>query len=381
MTEKTGSKTWALYTGLAFLLLAVLGYLFRGELLGGLIAWRIGPDKEFSAQSVPTPPDYSNTNFWAALPDKPNPSQDRPAFADGGALNSPVTSKSDAAGKQTTKTPVFFVHPTSYFGKANWNQTLTDEDANWIVDQRVLRHQASVFNSCCTVYAPRYRQATFYSFIEDGSNAEQALALAFDDVKAAFANFVSRLPAGQPFILAGHSQGTRHSAQLLREVIANSELQERLIAAYLIGFSIGADDLGGVPVCNDAESIGCAVGWNSIEGNGRGIFASIDNLLCVNPLSWKTDGAYARHEGNAGAVGYAAYGPAKEGEDVTSMVLEPGAADAHCRNGQLFVPELKTDSFPQRMQGNSMHVYDYSLFHMNIRNNAIRRVAAFTGAL
>ena len=381
MTEKTGSKSWALYTGLAFLVLAVLGYLFRGQLLGGLVAWQIGPETDFSAQTVPSPPEYSDATYWAALPGKPNPSQDLPVHADGSTLRTPEISSTQAGTTPGAKTPVFFVHPTSYFGKTNWNQPLTDESANWIVDQRVMRHQASVFNSCCMVYAPRYRQATFYSFIDDGTNAEHALALAFNDVKTAFENFINRLPAGQPFILAGHSQGTRHSAQLLREVIANTELQKRLIAAYLIGFSISADDLGGVPVCSDARSTGCAVGWNSIEGNGRGIFASIDNLLCVNPLSWKTDGAYAPHKTNTGAVGFAAYGPAKDGEDVTSMALEPGAADAHCKNGQLFVPELKTASFPQRMQGNSMHVYDYSLFHMNIRNNSIARVAAFTGAL
>ena len=378
MTEKSGSKSWALYTGIAFLLLAVLGYLFRGELLGGLIAWRIGPDTEFSAQSVPAAPDYNNADHWAALPGKPNPSQDVPQSADGRALKIP---RARANQESSTKTPVFFVHPTSFFGKANWNQALTDADANWVVDERVLRHQASVFNSCCSLYAPRYRQATFYSFIENGSNAEQALGLAFSDVVAAFNNFISRLPADQPFILAGHSQGTRHSTQLLREVIANTDLQKRLIAAYLIGFSISADDLGGVDVCNNATSTGCAVGWNSIEGNGRGIFASIDNLMCVNPLSWKTDGAYAAHDGNAGAVGYAAYGPAEDGEDVSAMVLEPEAADAHCKNGQLFVPDLRSDSFPQRMQGNSMHVYDYSLFHMNIRANALERVAAFNGAL
>ena len=76
MTQKTGSKRWALYTGLAFLALAVLGYAFRGEILGGLVAWQIGPENDFSAQNVPAPPNYSDTSYWAALPDKPNPSQD-----------------------------------------------------------------------------------------------------------------------------------------------------------------------------------------------------------------------------------------------------------------------------------------------------------------
>ena len=370
MSEKTGSKRWALYTGMAFLVLAVLGYVFRGEILGGLIAWRIGPGENFSAQNVPTPPDYSLAVSWAALPDKPNPSQALPTNPDGSPINIPQT-------KAGEKTPVFFIHPTSYFGKSNWNQSLEDKDANWIIDERVLRHQASVFNSCCTLYAPRYRQATFFSFMQESSNTEQALALAYADVVDAFESFLKRIPQDQPFILAGHSQGTRHGAQLLAETIAGSELEPRLIAAYLIGFSIRESDLGGISACTRADATGCVVGWNSIEGDGRGIFAGIDNLLCVNPLSWSTDNIYAGHALNTGAIGYATYGAAKEGEDLTAMIVEPAVADAHCKTGQLFVPELRSESFPQRMQGNSMHVYDYSLFHMNIRSNAVARVAAF----
>ena len=74
------------------------------------------------------------------------------------------------------------------------------------------------------------------------------------------------------------------------------------------------------------------------------------------------------------------YGAAKNGENIATMIAEPGVADAQCKDGQLFVPELRSESFPQRMQGNSMHVYDYSLFHMNIRTNAAKRVAAFRTA-
>ena len=373
MSEKTGSKRWALYTGIVFLVLAVLGYFFRGDILGGLIAWRIGPSENFSVQNVPAAPDYSLAVSWAALPDKPNTSQALPTAPDGSPINIPQT-------KAGEKTPVFFIHPTSYFGKSNWNQSLQDKDANWIIDERVLRHQASVFNSCCTLYAPRYRQATFFSFMDKSSNTEQALTLAYGDVVDAFESFLKRIPDDEPFILAGHSQGTRHGAQLLAEKIAGSALQPRLIAAYLIGFSISEADLGGTSACTSADATGCVVGWNSIEGNGRGIFAGIENLLCVNPLSWSTDNAYAGHELNTGAIGYATYGAAKNGENIATMIAEPGVADAQCKDGQLFVPELRSDSFPQRMQGNSMHVYDYSLFHMNIRTNAAKRVAAFRTA-
>ena len=99
--------------------------------------------------------------------------------------------------------------------------------------------------------------------------------------------------------------------------------------------------------------------------------------MCVNPLSWTTDNEYQPHDLNSGAIGYASYGPAKDDEDIAAMVVEAGAADAQCKSGQLFIPDLRSDSFPQRMQGGSMHVYDYSLFYANIRANAVTRVASF----
>ena len=91
-----------------------------------------------------------------------------------------------------------------------------DAAANWIVDELVLRHQASVFNGCCEIYAPRYRQATIYSFL-DHTNGAQALALAYGDVVRAFNTFLNRIEPQQPFVVAGHSQGTRHAAELVRE--------------------------------------------------------------------------------------------------------------------------------------------------------------------
>jgi hypothetical protein len=60
------------------------------------------------------------------------------------------------------------------------------------------------------------------------------------------------------------------------------------------------------------------------------------------------------------------------------MDLEIGIADAQCQpDGQLAVLDLRSKSFPQRMFGNSMHIYDYSLFHANIRKNVAERIGAF----
>ena len=341
------------------------GYLFRGELTMALVASQIAPEGDFDSTSPPPAPDYSSPGAWAALPSIADPSDDHP-------LELPPAS-------DTHDVAVFFVHPTSYMSKASWNQPLEDADANWVVDNRVLRHQASVFNGCCEIYAPRYRQATFYSFMDTSGSGTSALDLAYSDVARAFDAFIDRIDG--PFILAGHSQGTSHAARLLREKIAGSALRERMVAAYLIGFSISLDEIGNVPVCTSSNQTGCVVGWNAVDGDDRGVFGDVDNLVCTNPLNWEDNGTYAAHDRNAGGIGYPTYGRPAEGEDPTVMILEPGAADAQCSQGVLQVPGLRSTAFPSRMPGNSMHIYDYSLFYANLRQNALDRVVAYLASI
>ena len=339
----------------------VLGYLFRQPLGQAVFSQMIGPDHGFADQPPPTAPDYTNLDLWAAHPDKSDPSDDRP----------------DGVSGNVERVSVFFVHPTTYINKASWNQPLDDADANWVVDERVLRHQASVFNGCCEVWAPRYRQATFFSFMDNGTDGEQALELAYQDVEKAFDAFLIEIGQDQPFILAGHSQGTSHGARLLRDRIAMSPLEVRMVAAYLIGFSISANNIGGLAVCNHATQTGCVIGWNAGVAAEGGLFPSKDPLICVNPLTWQANGDYSAHDLNLGGIGYPAYGRALPGEDFTAMNIELNVADATCRNGNLVIDDLRSESFPNRMPGGSLHVYDYSLFYLNLHKNAQQRVQTY----
>ena len=168
---------------------------------------------------------------------------------------------------------------------------------------------------------------------------------------------------------------------LVAEKVAGTDLMQRMVAAYLVGFSITHEQLGGIPACTSATQTGCAVGWNAMDGEGAGAFSGSGNLLCTNPLTWLRDDEYAGHELNIGAIGYPSYGAAEDGEDITLMEIEIGIADAQCFNGQLAVQDLRSTSFPARMLGNSMHVYDYSLYHMNIRTNVAERIASYQSSL
>jgi len=126
--------------------------------------------------------DYADPASWAALPDR----QDLADLIPAGV----------AARDTRVATPVavFFVHPTTYLHGDDWNDpladgTITEENTKW-----VLANQASAYNGCCDVYAPRYRQATVVAFSEgvDAETREQALELAYSDVEAAFEHFIER---------------------------------------------------------------------------------------------------------------------------------------------------------------------------------------------
>ena len=192
--------------GIAVLAVATgtAAFLYRDQITMMLAFGRLKPELSFAEATPPVAPDYSQPQSWAALPDR----QDAADVLPGG----------DVQDRQAAaEVDVFFVHPTTFFGTAGWNQSLDDTSTNALTDTFVLRSQASVYNSCCRIYAPRYRQATIYSFMDRAGDGKPALQLAYEDVERAFDYFIEHYNQGRPFILAGHSQGSVHVRTLLRE--------------------------------------------------------------------------------------------------------------------------------------------------------------------
>ena len=71
---------------------------------------------------------------------------------------------------ESRKADVFFIYPTTYFGD-HWNAAVDDAKTNRATDEGPILNQASAFNLCCRVYAPRYRQMTFSGFMEPFTRA------------------------------------------------------------------------------------------------------------------------------------------------------------------------------------------------------------------
>ena len=339
-----------IYFSVFSILLLVSASFFIRDYIGIIvISYFLEPAHDFADKPVPEAPEYNNPDHWAALPERND-------FSDVQL----VAGVDDEQAERTVD--VFFIHPTTYIGKQSWNQRMGDNEANDLTDAWVMRDQASVFNQCCRIYAPRYRQATLYSFQDKSGSGEKALGLAYEDVKSAFLYFLKNYSIGRPFIIASHSQGSRHADRLMREEIIGHGLLSKMIVAYLIGFSI--DGSNGVPVCEKYDQLNCQITWNSSTRDAALKLAEPEDI-CVNPLSWTTNEDLVGADQNLGSVTFASEGG-----------VELNVADAQCSEGSLFVSEVETERFNSNMPfgpGN-YHMYDYSFYYMNIRKNVQDRI-------
>jgi hypothetical protein len=319
-------------------------------------------------------PDYGDTKNWAALPSKPGLTA--------------LVPKGEPAAVTQSQVDVFFIHPTGYLSGGDWNSpmdpnTATEENTKWM-----MANQASAFNGCCLIYAPRYREASIYRYIGAPPDiAQKAADLAYDDVNRAFTYFLEHYSKGRPFIIATHSQGTEHGFRLLRERIDGTPLANRLVAAYLIGFQIGdkaAASLKTVHVCASATDTHCFVHW-ATWGDGGSPTSFGGKLVCVNPLNWQRDGGMAAKALNLGAepvtgkFTFRLFGDAPTGTVFGSLEAPLKAWTwAECRNGFLTIVDQSGTPFGKLdLGGRNYHGLDYPVFAMNIRENAKERVAAY----
>ena len=330
---------------------AIFAFIFRGQI--GMIAMMafMAPSLTFEEDERPKAPDYADAYYWAAMANKDDASDITPNGV-------------EAHIQGEAAVDVFFVHPTTYVSSEHWNQPLDSEATNERTDDWVMRDQASIFNGCCNVYAPRYRQATLFSFQDLEGDGGRALDLAYQDIKEAFEYFLEAFNQDKPFIIAGHSQGSFHVDRLLREEIAGTQLENMLVAAYPVGFSI--DGSNGIRICESAEQTNCQVSWNANTADA-GIVLGKPGDICVNPISWTTDDQIMIAGENKGSISFA-----------NGNNLDQSIVGAQCKNGTLLVEETKSERYSIMPFGpGNYHYYDYSFYHMDVRDNAILRAKSF----
>lgn len=358
-------RHWILVASAVAVLLAaaitVLSVIYRDDLFGVLN----DPGTPFQIWEPPPAPDYASADAWSLAPQL----------------------------AETDEAAVFFVHPTTYSGGGNWNAPIEKPLSRNQIDRVMIPNHAAPFSSAGPVFAPRYRQASLYSFLTNREDARRARLFAYEDVARAFDAFLARIGEDRAFVIAGVGQGGLHAAGLLRDRVAPDEdLRDRMIAAYVLDYPLPLDlfetQLDPLRPCRTATDFRCVVAFTATRADdvrriaflteqlmmwGPGGMEALTGrrLFCMNPLLWNASEDYAPARLNRGAV-------AAEGlEPGVTPSPAPGQTGAQCQDGLLLIEEAESKRFrPPLALAERYRTPRYNLFYEDIRANAGARAQA-----
>ena len=314
--------------------------------------------------SVPSTgaPDYSNPARWLSLP---------------------------TTG--TAPVDVFYLYPTSYVATGSEPIICAVDNPQMIAGAKVaFARQATAFQPLANVFAPFYRQADAAdrAAMPQAQQDQVVAGAPTQDGIAAFDYYIKHYNKGRPFILVGHSLGSNVLANLLPLYMSkNPDVYKRMVAAYIVGYSITPTYLAKYPYlkfAQGANDTGVIVSWNT-EGPilvGKNP-VTLPGGIAINPISWTRTETTATAEQSLGSE---LLDPATGG----SPILDPDGsvhrfgnlADARvdltrgvvvCSSIPETIAAEFTGSFPEGVY----HPFDYPFYYFNVKQNAIDRVAHF----
>ena len=304
-----------------------------------LMFWGYG----ITAQAATTPqsPDYNKASSWvfqASTPDKP--------------------------------VDVFYIYPTIYGDASPANMDINNASLRKTAEH-LMDAQAGAYSKAANLFAPYYRQMSFAKLDPQADMFQNKyFKLGYSDASRAFKYYLEHLNQGRPFILAGHSQGAMVLITLMREQFNNLELQKKLVAAYLLGYSVTQKDFTTYPwmkPATGATDTGVIISYNTQSPDATDSPVLLPGAYCINPLSWTTDGTLADKSLNLGAVFF---------NDTTSHinreVVHYTGAMVDPKTGALIAipPDtLNVGDFPPGVY----HRFDYALWYRNLQANVALR--------
>ena len=274
---------------------------------------------------------------------------------------------------------LFFVCPTVDMGKGG----------NFIADIEnekyrksfvgAINMQLGIYNENATIYAPYYRQATFPVYNLSKEEQEKYLAFAYEDVKNAFVYYAENTDASRPLILAGFSQGADLIIRLMKDLFDEPKYQNRLVAAYAIGWKLTEDEIKEFVHLKPAENetdTGVIVAFNSEDEaiTSSLIIGENEKTYSINPLNWKTTSEIADKTYNKGACF----------TDYSGTITEeiPALTGAYIdeKRGALKVTDIIKENYPGKLfEDGIYHLYDYQFFFRNLQENVGKRLSAYSG--
>lgn len=300
----------------------------------------------FDAASAPAAPDYEQPEYWLSQPIDPD----------------------------VHTVDVFWVYPTVLSDHEHWLMDPASPDSVKLAKPSLVR-QASVFADQANIYAPMYRQMNMAGLALDAADRDALMQYGKQDIWHAFNYYLNHLNQGRPFILAGHSQGSNLLTLMAVENWGALSVENLLVAAYIIGWSITPDDLRQNPamnMCTSATQVNCFISYNTVaDGRQKAAPTIRPGAIVTNPLTWKTTGEFAPATRNLGARFFNPDGTSQVFPHFTPAQVKDSGLVVKPADPALVASDSKT--FPKGVY----HQFDYSLFYENIKANAAERIRAY----
>ena len=241
----------------------------------------------------PTPNDYTQDANWLCRPGR----QDACAGDLTATLIQADGKTSIEPFKADPNAPIdcFYVYPT-VSSDPGGNSDMTPD----LPEKAVAGQQFARFGSVCKLYAPNYRQVTIAALrrVMMGQASNGDAALAYNDVRDAWKDYLARDNHGRGVVLIGHSQGSRVLLELIAKEIDGKPVQKQIVSALILGMNTpvdpAKDSYGSLPLCRKAGQIGCVISYVSFRADsppptGSKFFGKVAEpgmkAACVNPAA------------------------------------------------------------------------------------------------
>lgn len=285
------------------------------------------------------------------------------------------------ASRRAHSVDMFYLYPTEYRRSADGPVLAPITDPGMRTGAMAAYGRGgSTFSPYTNVYAPWYRQADALVALNLPPAQHRKLVggVPTHDALRAFKYFLRHFNHKRPFILAGHSQGSEITLNILTRYLGkHPKALKRMVAAYVIGYSVTPKTLKANPhlkFAKNAHDTNVIVSYNTeapVIGGRDPVVTR--GAMAINPITW------TRTERKASAaVSKGSWLPDASGvfHKVTNF------ADAQVSRKRDCIIAAKPDVdvwapgnvlFPKGVY----HSFDYPFYYFNLRANGRARIHAY----
>ena len=164
---------------------------------------------------------------------------------------------------------------------------------------------------------------------------------------------------GHQYVADVAKKGAKAVIELLKHEIT-PEIYQHLVASYAIGYTITQEELDSYPylrMAKDSTDVGVIIGFNSVTKSEAISPLFKNNIVCINPLNWKTDASPG--------VSYQGF-TASIAPSIHTIVVTGIDEDKY------YIPSVEV-----LLPKGNLHVEEFNLYNQNLRKNVLQRIRAF----